>query len=112
MQSLIFFNYIHIFLAYSFILNELITGDLTVPQYYVALVSSVTLLWRLVLHCFGIFWTFSDIVFLQTCDFFDLYVRQVSPASQTLSVSAAVPITYWIRVLEAISAAEQKRSGL
>ena len=46
---------------------------------------------------------------LISCDFLE---RHVSLASQTLSVSAAAPIAYRIQVLEAISAAEQKGSGL
>ena len=73
-----------------------------------------------VLHCFGVFWTVSDVVFrrgfkadiLATCDFLDVSERQVSLTSLTLSVSVAVPITYWIRVLEAIGATEGKGSGL
>ena len=45
---------------------------------------------------------------LDRCDISDLYERQVSLASQTLSASPLMPIAYWIWVLEAISAAEQK----
>ena len=57
-----------------------------------------------VLHCFSIFWIISDIVFkadiLPTCVLFDLSERKISLTSQTLSISAAVLITYRIQVLQ------------
>ena len=59
----------------------------------------------------GPFQTLADDI-LPTCDFFFLPERQVSLASQTLFVSAAVLIAYWIWVLESIGTAEQKESGL
>ena len=58
----------------------------------------------LALHCIGIF--------CPVVTFFDLSERQVSLASQTLSVSVAIPIEYQMQVLKAIGVAEQNRSGL
>ena len=67
-----------------------------------------------VLRCFGIFRTISDIVF--KADFLptDVFERQVSCASPTLSISVAAAelIGYRIRVLEAISAAVNNEPGL
>ena len=58
-----------------------------------------------VLHCFGVFWTILDIVFIEAWYLANLIIvtfylseRQASLASQTLSVSTAVPIAYWIQV--------------
>ena len=68
-----------------------------------------------VLRCFGVFRTISDIVF--KADFLptdDVFERQVSCASPTLSISVAAAelIGYRIRVLEAIGAAVNNEPGL
>ena len=100
-----------------YLVNELTAKILHSNRWKAVLVlSSLKDYFLWLLHCFGIFWTISDIVFkadiLPTCYFSDLSETQVSLASQTLSVFVTAPIAYRIQVLEAIMAAVQKHSGL